>query len=56
MIMNQMEKHVQVAGSDAPVIIRLAERADVFAFSHYSHYRMDSLLTPYGNPDARLLD
>jgi hypothetical protein len=49
LIMKEMAKHVPDAGSYAPVIVLVDERADGV---HLSYDRMASLLAPYGNPDA----
>ena len=49
LIMTEMAKHVQDAGSYAPVTVLVDERQDGV---HLSYDRMSSLLAPYGNPDA----
>jgi uncharacterized protein (DUF302 family) len=49
LIMKEMAKRVQDAGSYAPVTVLVDERADGV---HISYDRMASLLAPYGNPDA----
>ena len=49
LIMKEIAKHVPDAGSYAPVMVLVDERADGV---HLSYDRMASLLAPYANPDA----
>jgi uncharacterized protein (DUF302 family) len=49
LIMKEMVKHVHDAGSYAPVTILVDERRDGV---HLSYDKMESLLAPYGSPDA----
>ena len=49
LIMKEMAKHLQDAGSYAPVTVLVDERADGV---HLSYDRMASLLAPYGNDEA----
>jgi uncharacterized protein (DUF302 family) len=49
LVMKEMVKHVADAGSYAPVTVLVDERPDGV---HLSYDKMESFLTPYGNPDA----
>jgi uncharacterized protein (DUF302 family) len=52
LIMKEMAKHVDDAGSYAPVTILVAERGDVV---HLSYDRMASFLAPYENEEALIV-
>jgi uncharacterized protein (DUF302 family) len=49
LVMKELVKHVADAGSYAPVTVLVDERPDGV---HLSYDKMESFLTPYGNPDA----
>jgi uncharacterized protein (DUF302 family) len=49
LIMKEMVKHVRDAGSYAPVTVLIDERPDGV---HVSYDKMESLLLPYGSPEA----